>query len=118
MNRYTCFVSNANTFDYLPTIYVHVCILCLSCKVQNTCQILLKRVESRIVSIIFFYVFCPCYTVTISDCLLFMNQVPGDCYMCNIRIVQKFICINLLYRKCNDCRINNVFREYKIPLQE
>jgi hypothetical protein len=44
-------------------------------------------------------------TVTVSP--LYMNQVPGDCYLYTRQIKQNFICAPLLYRKFNDSRIKS-----------
>ena len=51
-----------------------------------------------------------CYTVPISYCLLYMNRVPGDCYMYSRQIKQTLILMHvpLLYRICNDFRIKQV----------
>ena len=58
--------------------------------VQNISQNLLERAETRVFPIISKGVLFPSYTVSVSYYLLYMNQVPEDCYMYTWRIKQKF----------------------------
>ena len=44
----------------------------------------------------------PGETVTVSHCSLYMNQVPGDCYLYSRRIKQKFIFILYFYCSANE----------------
>ena len=58
------------------------------------------------------------YSVTVPCHSLYMKQVPGDGYLHTRRIMQKFICIALLYRKYHDCDFFslNCLASYKITM--
>lgn len=89
-----------NKFDFLPTMYIVLKWYIQLCqKVHNNSKIVLKRTETRN-EIPSFFQECPLsqpqYTVTISYCSLWRNQVPGDYYLSTRRLKQLFI----LYHYC------------------
>jgi hypothetical protein len=60
------------------------------------------------------------YTVTVSYSLLYMNQVPGDCYIHTRWTKQNNICISLFYSKCNYrllycCGLVLLMKEIRVP---
>jgi hypothetical protein len=72
-------------------------------KIQNKCQIVLKRAETRSSNHFQWHSLShPCYAVTVSDLLLYFRQVTGGILD---KIKQKIISVHLLYSEYNDCRI-------------
>jgi hypothetical protein len=122
----TCFVVNANKFSLHRQVYVYYVYTALSkspkqlpkCPEKNRNKHSSNHFQGWPLS-------HPCYTVTISYYLLYMNQVTvvvylldSKCNDCRINIVywyitwiryQVTVVLYLLYSRCNDCRINIVY---------
>jgi hypothetical protein len=78
---YACLAANPNKFDFNN----NVSMLCSSCRIKMSKFYFKEQKQVSFQSSSRCPLSPPCYTVTDSYRSLYMNQVPGDCYLhrCN-----------------------------------